>query len=705
MSSAFYLADRRTPPFDPLIRVVDSRTGWPLLSEEGIELGDGTLSLAVDTSKLPDPLDSHGTFGGLRTPQNVCVDAHGRIWLVTSDGVLKILDPCSCAFVQVPCSDLGLAIDGERRPALTCVGNDVYVLDPIGGRIVAVYAGGPLLRQIWKNPKEAGLANPWTPTSAVIGPDRCLWVADRNNGVVHRFTRNGKWRDMIETGTVLFLAIGRSGTVYACDEEVIKEIGPDGVVSELGSGQESLLADFGKPPIPVDVQHGTMQLGPFCGKDSAVFDFEGSESNTPFFLPVTSLLLSGTCVLGPFDSRIDACVWDRLTLRGDWPEKTITTVLTYGADVERPAAQTLNLPQDYWTPAGAFSGDPTSSEWDCLVKSQPGRYLWIQLKFSGTGVSTPKLDRVVIDYPRNTYRQYLPEVYSSDPVSAEFLDRFVSLFERTLRNLEHKVDNLPRIVDPMSAPWGNRGDYFRWLGSWIGFVPSNNLSESRNRELLRDFGKSTNWRGTKFGLYQTLTKYLGYPTVVEPSAPVQPKTCRPARALCPPVKPPKAAWQPPPMILEHFCLRRWMELSSGTLGGQAQLWGKRIVNRSQLGSGAQTGHTQLIGVPDPHRDPFHVFAHRFTVFIPGPLVPEGKARAELIQMVAKEAPSGTQGFVEFVDEGLRVGVQSMLGYDTVIGKPPRGTSTLGEPLNGTQLGGRSDGSLGISRIGQGTILN
>ena len=306
--------------------------------------------------------------------------------------------------------------------------------------------------------------------------------------MIVRTARTGRFIDFLTVGTVVHLAVGVSGTVYATDGTTIKSIDPSGTVVDLGSGQEALIADF-EPSVGVDPVARLVDLGDYCESGSGVFDFDGGPSDLRVTVGPPQFVPSGVCVLGPFDSRIDDCVWDRVTLVGECPERTVCSLSTYSASVERPAVQIVSLPQSSWTLAGKRSGEEPDDEWDAMVKSQPGRYLWLMLTFTGTATATPSVRRVVLDYPRNTYRQYLPEVYSSDPVSSEFLDRFVSLFERTLRALESRVDGIAQFVDPMSAPWGRNGEYFRWLASWTGFVPYRSLSQMANRELLRRFGE------------------------------------------------------------------------------------------------------------------------------------------------------------------------------------------------------------------------
>ena len=165
----------------------------------------------------------------------------------------------------------------------------------------------------------------------------------------------------------------------------------------------------------------------------------------------------------------------------------------------------------------------------------------------------------------------------------------------------------------------------------------------------------------------------------------QPKLrCRPAPANCAPVVELPCAWQPPPLILEHFKLRRWLFLGAGRLGDQAVLWGKRIVNRSQLDANAQVEHTQLITTQDPWRDPFHVYATSSPSSFPRPIGQSDQQRKALENLLRTERPAFTQYQIEYVEPRFRIGFQSMIGLDTVIGRYPEGVT-----LNETPLGAGS----------------
>jgi hypothetical protein len=172
------------------------------------------------------------------------------------------------------------------------------------------------------------------------------------------------------------------------------------------------------------------------------------------------------------------------------------------------------------------------------------------------------------------------------------------------------------------------------------------------------------------------------------------------------------AWRLPPLILEHYQLRRWLFVGAGKLDDQAVLWGESIVNRSKLDKNAQTNVTQLKTVPDPVRDPFMVYAHKFTVFIPACHGRTEGERRSFESMVRRESPAHTSFDVRYVEPRFRIGIQSMIGLDSVIGQYPQSLTVDGTRLGpGSVLGTPPDKAggpsfeIGGSRIGSTTLLD
>jgi hypothetical protein len=127
-------------------------------------------------------------------------------------------------------------------------------------------------------------------------------------------------------------------------------------------------------------------------------------------------------------------------------------------------------------------------------------------------------------------------------------------------------------------------------------------------------------------------------------------------------------------LLEDFKLRRWAFVGGSTLGDQTTLWGKRIVDRLQIGENSTIGEFRITDLGDPLRDPFHVYAHRFTVFFPAAWCPDDASRHSVERIVELSKPAHTQHRLEFVQPRFRVGIQSTVGMDTAIGRFPEGVS-------------------------------
>jgi hypothetical protein len=138
---------------------------------------------------------------------------------------------------------------------------------------------------------------------------------------------------------------------------------------------------------------------------------------------------------------------------------------------------------------------------------------------------------------------------------------------------------------------------------------------------------------------------------------------------------------PFPGILEGFKLRRWLFVDGARLGDDSTLWGKRIVDRLELGENSTIGSFQITGVNDPLRDPFWVYAHKFTVFLPASMAPTDADRSAIQRIIDMSKPAHTQCVLELVEPRFRVGIQASIGLDTAIGRYPTGVregdATLG----------------------------
>ena len=97
------------------------------------------------------------------------------------------------------------------------------------------------------------------------------------------------------------------------------------------------------------------------------------------------------------------------------------------------------------------------------------------------------------------------------------------------------------------------------------------------------------------------------------------------------------------------------------------------------------GQTQLLTTQDPFRDPFHVYAHKFSAFVPACFGKSDSLRRSLENLINAERPAHTQHQLIFVEPRFRIGFQSMIGLDSVVGRYP----SEGITLNQTSLGSSS----------------
>jgi phage tail-like protein len=652
-------------------------------------------------------------LGGVGAAPRQFTSPHGMS--ISCRGDLYIADSGNRR-IQVFALD-GLALRAIRGPLLVLQTPEGISVEAAAPSAAAPVAGGCCVASLVYPPQT------WEPWDIAISARGWSYVTDYANGLIHVFDAAGCWRRAL-TGAGASqpqltkptrLAIDREGRIYVLQEgqSYVAVLDEHGDYLGQITAPAALQARFCPVAVAVDINGNlclsdcvTRQVyfyqsngdGGWCGyrcngcvdgfAASLVFDLSGNPILADGAKSVCQLALEasyplqGQYLSDALDSKTYRCTWHRVVLRALVPSGCALQVATFTAESAKTIEEILSLPESRWA-RGQSDADPDSCDWDCLIQSPPGRYLWLRITLIGEGVATPCVEQIKIYYPRASSLQYLPAVYREDPVSADFLDRFLSIFDTMRGQTSALINCMARYFDPKAAPANHRNqggsDFLAWLASWLGLSLESNWPVEKRRELVRQAHRLFALRGTPEGLKLQIEIFAG-------------------------VK---------PRILEAFRLRRWLLVNGATLGDCSTVFGDGVMKRLEVGVNSTIGDFQLIDYGDPALDLFNAYAYQFQVVVPRWPGATAADEVRLQEIIDMAKPAHTIGTLRWAEARMRVGLQAFIGVDTVIGKYPVGVIE-GEGQLGydTVLGTPSSGSARppirvgqTSRVGGGAMLN
>lgn len=225
-----------------------------------------------------------------------------------------------------------------------------------------------------------------------------------------------------------------------------------------------------------------------------------------------------------FDSKTAENQWHRIELLDDIPEETQVALSYFASDTD-----TLNYKNnvckiddfiksnelgiaDKMSVLNGFWNETVFNPSDVLIHKAKGRYLWLCLQLRGTCDSSPSVSRIRVHYSRNSLLQYLPMIYQEDPVSRDFLDRYLSIYETFFSGFEEEIVSIPSYFDVKAV----KGDYLRWLSTWIGIPEELDWDEELLRRFMENSQEIYRKRGTRRGLEKLIEIFTGEkPFIVE----------------------------------------------------------------------------------------------------------------------------------------------------------------------------------------------
>lgn len=171
-----------------------------------------------------------------------------------------------------------------------------------------------------------------------------------------------------------------------------------------------------------------------------------------------------------------------------------------GRSVRRRIADLEGLLGPYWeTEKNVVSG--------MLVrKSAAGRFLWLRLKLATFDpAQKPSLKSMKVYFPMLSYLRYLPAVYQEDPISRDFLERFLSLFETIFYDLESDILGLFKYFNPETTT----KEFLPWLAGWLNMSFEEAWKEQTRRELIQNAVRLYKKKGTLAGIADFIEIVIG----------------------------------------------------------------------------------------------------------------------------------------------------------------------------------------------------
>ena len=311
---------------------------------------------------------------------------------------------------------------------------------------------------------------------------------------------------------------------------------------------------------------------------------------------------------------------------------------------------------------------------ETLFPGWAGGTVWFGLELLSDGTATPSVPQLRIDFDYQTYLQYLPDVYQSDPVSASFLARLLTLFGGQFTKVEEKIAGLAKFFDPAAAPVGQLAA----LGSLFGLTLPANWDVSQKRRAIRGAFAAAGRAGTAQELRQMLWEMLGVMAQIE--EPIQ-----------------QMAWWSLPD-----------EGASDSVGGESGLgFTTRLAaveaGGAVVGSTALLDQSQLLEATDFGTTLFSDVAHRFCVWVYARWS-DAQTLTAIRALLDQSKPAHAVYQLGIVQPAMRIGFQARLGIDTVVAGPE--TTASGD----LRLGGPRPGRVGMdcevgitTRLGDGAL--
>lgn len=238
---------------------------------------------------------------------------------------------------------------------------------------------------------------------------------------------------------------------------------------------------------------------------------------------------NGYYISTSLDSMESETIWDRMRLKANIKGESIIRVSFYASDSlyvsiplngkenlkvnldeyikdeSIPLNKRLNILKTFSTTKNFDNPD------DILLYSLTGRYIWFSIEMLNYTFNDMSIESIKIEFPRISFVKYLPEIYQNDS-NDSFLSRFIGIFESIYLDIEEKIDNMPRMFDPMIVD----KEFLNWMTRWLSLKDSYIWSEDKLRLIVKNAVKLYKIKGTPNAIRYIVWMYTSYnPRLIE----------------------------------------------------------------------------------------------------------------------------------------------------------------------------------------------
>lgn len=141
---------------------------------------------------------------------------------------------------------------------------------------------------------------------------------------------------------------------------------------------------------------------------------------------------------------------------------------------------------------------------DILLYNARGRYLWMEIQLFCQAGFRPEICHMKIYAASPSFLSYLPAIYQGGG-GEEFLGRFLGLFEAVYQDLNEKIADSAKQLDPAAA----EPEFLHWLAKWVGISDAHLWQEQKLRVLLEGIVKKNLIRGTREYMEHMIGTFTG----------------------------------------------------------------------------------------------------------------------------------------------------------------------------------------------------